>query len=73
MNQQQMNQRGQQHAASGGKLTPFELQALDAELFAACAGLDKFAGAKFYNEMRGAFNTGWQQAHARQVSQEVAA
>jgi hypothetical protein len=63
MNKQNMIERGEAHGKAGKANTPSELQTLDAELFAITRQMDRLAGAKFYNEMRGAFNAGWQRGY----------
>ena len=59
MTKQEMMEKGEAHAKAGGVNAPHELQSLDAQIFDEIRSMDKFAGAKFYKEMRGAFNKGW--------------
>ena len=57
----EMATKGEQHARAGGKLVPFELQHIDAEIFGfiKSAGLVGIETFRAYNRLRGAFNDGW--------------
>ena len=67
MTQQEMQKLGAMHAERGGKLTPNECESVDKAIFKAIETMDKFEGARFYNQMRGAFNKGWDKAYAAMV------
>lgn len=61
----EMMEAGKQHAAAGGVLTPFDCRNVDAKIFAAMKHQER--PAKFYADMRGAFNKGWEQEFNRIV------
>lgn len=64
----EMTARGEQHARAGKMCTPFDCQAIDAELFAAMKGqANRVQQARWYATMRGAFNAGWQSAYFSMV------
>lgn len=62
-----MEQRGAAHRCAGLPCTPHHCQDIDRELFTATRTQER--PARWYAEMRGAFNRGWEREHARLVSE----
>jgi hypothetical protein len=58
---------GRQHARNGLKLTPFDCRIFDEDIISATRGLDSTFRMRNYNELRGAFNAGWNEEYIKMV------
>jgi hypothetical protein len=67
MTTKEAKQAGEKHASHGKKLTPYECQNFDAQIFMICRKSER--PAKEYNKLRGAFNRGWQERYFSMVSE----
>jgi len=67
MTTKEAKQAGEKHALDGKKLTPYECQNFDAQIFMICRKSER--PAKEYNKLRGAFNRGWQERYFSIVSE----
>jgi len=62
----EMLRRGAEHALAGKQCVPHECQDIDRELFVAMK--TQARPGRWYADMRGAFNRGWQVAYAATAS-----